>query len=219
MMHRDLNGIKDANDPRSPREASRARTITRVIILTSFCSSFLGSAVNIVIPAISADLSVSAADVGWVITVYALATCGLSVPFGKLADATGRNRIFLIGLSLLAASCLACFFVESFPWMIFLRVLQGTGASMIFATNTAIIVGCHPPQQRGKAIGRMLSGNLCGAGLRAGAFRDPESMVRLAQHFSGGGRGGHAFPDPRLHPPAFPRDRDLPSFLRSRRSF
>ncbi len=141
---------------------NKARTITRVVILTSFCSSFLGSAVNIVIPGISADLSVSAGAVGWVITVYALATCGLSVPFGKLADATGRNRIFLLGLSLLAASCLACFFVSSFALLIALRILQGIGASMIFATNTAIIVGCHPKEQRGRAIGRMLSGTYVG---------------------------------------------------------
>ncbi len=137
-------------------------TITRVIILTSFCSSFLGSAVNIVVPSISAALSVSAGDIGWLITVYSLATCGLSVPFGKLADQTGRNRIFLIGLILLCASCLACFFAGSFASILVLRTLQGIGASMIFATNTAIITACHPPQERGRAIGRMLSGTYVG---------------------------------------------------------
>ncbi len=148
--------MKTADRQRNPR------TITGVIILTSFCSSFLGSSVNIVVPWISADLSVSAGAVGWVITVFSLATCGLSVPFGKLADATGKNRIFLLGLSLLCASCLATFWVRNFVLMLVLRFLQGVGAAMIFATNTAIIVGCHPPDQRGKAIGRMLSGTYLG---------------------------------------------------------
>lgn len=142
--------------------ARSARTITWIIILTSFCSSFLGSAVNIAVPAISADLSVSAGSIGWLITVYSLATCGLSVPFGKLADSTGRNRVFLCGLSLLALSCLACFPVSSFALLLVLRTLQGVGASMIFATNTAIIAACYPPQQRGLAIGRMLSGTYVG---------------------------------------------------------
>lgn len=141
---------------------SNARTITSVIILTSFCSSFLGSAVNIVVPAISADLSVSAGNVGWVITVYALATCGFSVPFGKLADATGKNRIFLMGLGLLSAACLGNFLARSFPVMLVMRALQGTGAAMIFATNTAIIVSVYPPERRGGAIGRMLTGTYTG---------------------------------------------------------
>ncbi|MBQ9015526.1 MAG: MFS transporter [Firmicutes bacterium] len=140
----------------------RRRTITRVIIATSFCSSFLGSAVNIVVPSMSADLNVSAGTIGWIITVYSLTTCGLSVPFGKLADSTGKNRVFLLGLSLLCLSSLACFLVNSFSLMLVMRILQGTGASMIFATNTAIIVACYPPQQRGAAIGRMLSGTYVG---------------------------------------------------------
>ena len=150
-----------SRDPVTTSEKNR-RTITLVIILTSFCSSFLGSAVNIVVPAMSADLAVSAAGIGWVITVYSLATCGLSVPFGKLADSTGKNRVFLTGLSLLFLSCLCCFWVKSFPLLLVFRCLQGVGASMIFATNTAIIASAYPPQQRGQAIGRMLSGTYTG---------------------------------------------------------
>ncbi|MBQ6370498.1 MAG: MFS transporter, partial [Firmicutes bacterium] len=83
---------------RTESDIKRSRTITRIVILTSFCSAFLGSAINIVVPSISADLEISAGSIGWIITVYALTTCGLSVPFGKLADKTGRNRIFLLGL-------------------------------------------------------------------------------------------------------------------------
>lgn len=152
----------ESNPNPNPKSNPNPRTITRVIVLTSFCSSFLGSAVNIVVPSISADLSVSAGNVGWVITVYALATCGFSVPFGKLADATGRNRIFLLGLGLLSAACLGNFLARSFAVMLVMRALQGTGAAMIFATNTAIIVGAHPPDQRGGAIGRMLTGTYVG---------------------------------------------------------
>ena len=152
----------DMGETSTATTEKRSRTITRVIILTSFCSSFLGSAVNIVVPAMSADLAVSAGAIGWVITVYSLATCGLSVPFGKLADSTGKNRVFLLGLGLLCVSCLCCFRVNSYPLMLLFRSLQGVGASMIFATNTAIIVDAHPPEQRGRAIGRMLSGTYVG---------------------------------------------------------
>ena len=147
---------------RTESDIKRSRTITRIVILTSFCSAFLGSAINIVVPSISADLEISAGSIGWIITVYALTTCGLSVPFGKLADKTGRNRIFLLGLATMSLSCLACFFADSFTVILVLRILQAVGASMVFATNTAIIVGCHPPEQRGKAIGRMLSGTYVG---------------------------------------------------------
>ena len=151
-----------SNQINSDNQKNMQRVITRIIILTSFCSSFLGSSINIVVPSIGADLSVSAASIGWLITVYAIVTCCLSVPFGKLADATGKNRVFLIGLGLISASCLAAFWARSFFLLIILRGLQGVGASMIFATNTAIIVACHPPEQRGLAIGKMLSGTYVG---------------------------------------------------------
>lgn len=153
----------DANNRiNNSSDGGSAKAITAVIIISSFSSAFLGSAVNIVIPAISADLHVSAAATGWLVTAYALTTCCLSVPFGKLADVTGKNRVYLLGMALLSLSCLASMAAASFPLLVLLRVLQGTGASMIFATNTAIIVSCHRPDQRGKAIGRMLSGTYVG---------------------------------------------------------
>ena len=76
----------------------RSRTITRIIILTSFCSSFLGSAVNIVVPAMSADLAVSAGAIGWVITVYSLVAA-----FTVGANVTLPMAIFLSFIATLSA--------------------------------------------------------------------------------------------------------------------
>lgn len=143
-------------------EGPRRRIITLVIIMSSFTSSFMGSAMNIAVPGISAGFSVSAAMTGWIITVYALVTCALSVPFGKLADRAGKNKVFLAGQGLMVLGCLLAIPAPNFYFLVAARGVQAVGASMIFATNTAIIASAYPPHERGKAIGRMLTGTYVG---------------------------------------------------------
>ena len=50
------------------------RNTVFVAVITSFITTFMGSALNLAVPNIESEFGVSAADVGWVITVYML-TC------------------------------------------------------------------------------------------------------------------------------------------------
>ena len=67
-------------------------------ILGSFYPGFAGSALNLAIPQMGADFGMGAAAVGWIITVYMLGVAATVVPFGKIADTTGRRRILLLGM-------------------------------------------------------------------------------------------------------------------------
>ena len=60
--------------------------ILSVSVITSFITTFMGSALNLSIPAIEEEYSVSAAMVGWIITIYMLTCAALAVPFGKIGD-------------------------------------------------------------------------------------------------------------------------------------
>lgn len=133
-----------------------------VVIVSSFMTAFMGSALNIAVPSMSSDLHISAGDTGWIISVYALVTSAMSVPFGKIADSTGFKRVFVVGLVMMTAGSLCAGSSETFINIMVMRVIQSIGAAMIFATNTAIISGNYPPQERGKAMGLMLSGTYVG---------------------------------------------------------
>lgn len=73
-------------------------TTRRVAVLVAPCSSFLtpfmGSSLNIALPSIGREFSISALVLGWISTAYLLASAMFLVPFGKLADLRGRKRIF-----------------------------------------------------------------------------------------------------------------------------
>ncbi|MBQ1489810.1 MAG: MFS transporter [Eubacterium sp.] len=125
----------------------------RMAVVTSFVTTFMGSALNLSIPAIETEFAVSGAMVGWIVTAYTLTVAAFSVPMGKLADATGRRRILLIGIAVFGLLNVAISMVANIKVMVFLRVLQGIFGSMIFATNNAILISVFPGNQRGKVLG------------------------------------------------------------------
>jgi EmrB/QacA subfamily drug resistance transporter len=124
-----------------------------IAILTSFLAPFTSSSVNVAIPSISTELSLGAVSLNWVATAYLLAAAALLVPFGRLADIYGRKRIFQIGIVINSIASILCGFSSSGSWLIFFRVLEGVGASMIFGTAIAILTSVFPLQERGRVLG------------------------------------------------------------------
>ncbi len=137
-------------------------SILFVSAVTSFITTFMGSAVNLSVPEIEKDLGVSAAAVGWIITVYMLTCAALAVPFGKIADTLSKKNILVGGIFLFALSSVAASFVSSFVKLIIARICQGAGASMIFSTNMAIITETFSADERGRVFGYTTGANFLG---------------------------------------------------------
>ena len=66
--------------------------------------------VNVAIPDIQRELGLSTAGIEWVVSGYILTFAGLLLAGGRLADAFGRRRLFLIGLGVFTASSLVAGF-------------------------------------------------------------------------------------------------------------
>jgi len=115
-----------------------------VAISSSFITPFMASSVNIALPAIQKDFGTDAVLLSWVSTAYLLATAVSLVPFGRLADIHGRKRIFLYGMIIFTISSTLAALSVSTPMLIILRVFQGVGSSMIFATRMAILTSVFP---------------------------------------------------------------------------
>jgi MFS family permease len=91
-----------------------------------------------------------------------LASTSLSVPFGRIADLTGRKRILVTGILLFSLFSGACSLAWSVESMTALRIAQGAGGALIFSTNIAILVDAFPPEMRGKVLGYSVAATYTG---------------------------------------------------------
>ena len=131
----------------------KRKNILRVAMITAFITTFMGSALNLSIPALEADYHVSGTFVGWIITMYNLTVASISVPIGKLADIISRKKVFVMGIGGFLVSSLLCAFSINIWMMLVSRTLQGVFSAMIFATNNAILISCFPETRRGEVLG------------------------------------------------------------------
>jgi EmrB/QacA subfamily drug resistance transporter len=127
--------------------------IALIAALSSFLTPFTSSSVNIALPSIARELSLSAISLGWIATAYLLAAAMFLVPFGRIADIYGRRKIYLAGIIIDVVASIMCALLSSEAGLIFFRGMQGLGGAMIFGTGVAILTSIYPQQERGKALG------------------------------------------------------------------
>lgn len=136
-----------------------------VAALGAFVTPFMGSSFNIALPSIGKEFSAGAMVLGWLATVYLLASAVFLVPFGKLADIHGRKMVFLAGLTVYSISSFLCGLTTSLEAFIAFRILQGAGAAAIFGTGVAILTSVFLPGERGRALGINVSSTYLGLSL------------------------------------------------------
>ena len=129
------------------------KSVLLVSTFAAFLTPFLGSAVNLALPAIEKDLNANAITLSWVISSFILSSAIFLLPFGKLADIVGRKKIFAGGILLFTISTFLILFSRSITSLIILRIFQGIASAMIFGTSLAIISSVFPPGERGRAMG------------------------------------------------------------------
>ncbi|MDO4176823.1 MAG: MFS transporter [Bacillota bacterium] len=124
-----------------------------VVLLTSFTTSLIGSALNLSIPSIGAEFEVTADTVGWMVTGFLLCIAAFSVPFGRWADITCRKTVLITGTIIFICSCVGAVLAVSFAMLLIFRIIQAVGSAMVLASNMPILISAYPSQMRGKALG------------------------------------------------------------------
>jgi EmrB/QacA subfamily drug resistance transporter len=109
--------------------------------------------VNVALPSIQRDLGADISSLEWIVTGYALTFAALMLIGGKLADAYGRRRIFVLGIVLFTLASLWCGLADSESMLITARIAQGVGAALMNPATLSIIAATFPPRERGMAIG------------------------------------------------------------------
>ncbi|WP_320781884.1 MFS transporter [Streptomyces sp. CRN 30] len=109
--------------------------------------------VAVALPSMQRELSASAASVQWVVSGYALAFALTLVTAGRLGDAFGRRRVFLIALAAFVVCSAAAGAAPSVLWLIVARLAQGVAAGSLAPQNSALIQQMFHGAERGRAFG------------------------------------------------------------------
>ncbi len=129
---------------------------TAVLVATILASSMAfidGSALNVAIPALQADLNLNGSEVLWVVNAYLLFLSALILLGGSLGDRYGRKRVFMIGIIVFSCASIASGLAQSADFLIIARSIQGIGGALMVPGSLSIITAYFPAERRGRAIG------------------------------------------------------------------
>ncbi|WP_024511522.1 MFS transporter [Bradyrhizobium sp. ARR65] len=153
-MYVDRNAAKAPATPVTDGLPWERRRWAVAAIFTALAMASLDTAIaNVALPAISAELHVSPAEVVWVVNVYQIALVATLLPLGALGEIVGHERIYLGGLVLFTLASLGCALAWSLPSLLVARTLQGLGASGIMSVNTALVRFVYPGRMHGRGFG------------------------------------------------------------------
>ncbi len=124
-----------------------------IVLVAVLMAVIDGSVVNIALPTMTRYFAVDLADTQWTVTAYLITMTSLLIVFGKVSEYVRRARLFFVGIIVFTASSLACGLSGSLSQLIFFRVLQGTGAAMLFSISSALIFETSPVSERGRSMG------------------------------------------------------------------
>lgn len=111
------------------------------------------SVLNLAVPALSAELKPSAAELLWIVDIYGFLVAGSLITMGTLGDRIGRRRLLMIGAAAFGIASVFAAFASSAGTLIAARALLGiAGATLAPSTLSLIRNMFHDAGQRTVAI-------------------------------------------------------------------
>jgi MFS transporter, DHA2 family, multidrug resistance protein len=146
-------------------ESSKARWIgLSVIALACVLYSMDLTVLNLAIPAISADLQPSSAQLLWIVDIYGFMVAGALITMGTLGDRIGRRRLLMIGAAAFGGASVLAAFSTSAEMLIMTRALHGLAGATIAPSTLSLIRNMFDdPTERMRAIGIWISSFSIGA--------------------------------------------------------
>lgn len=126
-----------------------------VLIAPLFMALVAVSVINVALPSIQSSLESDSTHLQWVISGYALSFGVLLIPAGRLGDATGRRRLFMIGLSIFTVGSVISALAPSILVLNVARVLQGIGSGLLNPQTIGIMQRTFTGQARAMAFALM----------------------------------------------------------------
>lgn len=123
------------------------------VCLGQFMAAIDARIISVSIPTIAVDLKADLLSIQWVMLANQLTMASLLLSFGRLGDMMGRRSIYTLGFVIFTLGSALCGLCSNIGQLIFFRIFQAIGASMITANGLAILASTFPAGERGKALG------------------------------------------------------------------
>ena len=136
-----------------------------VLIAPMFMTLVAQSVINVTLVSIGNSVGATSSDLQWVISGYILTFAMLLVPAGRLGDATGRRRMFIIGTAVFTVGSLFSGIAPNVSTLELGRVLQGAGAGLLGPQVTGLITRHFTGAARAKAFAAVATSVSTGAAL------------------------------------------------------
>ncbi len=137
---------------------SKADTLKWLVLLTVIVGTFLGrldqTIVNLALPKIMGDFSITISEAGWIATAYILANAVFVPVWGKLGDTIGRKKVYMAGFTIFIIGSVLAGLSWDLSSMIVFRIIQAIASSADYPTAMAIIVMTfRNGKERAEALG------------------------------------------------------------------
>ena len=157
--------------PSSPPPARDAtapehQRLLPTLLIPAFVTLLAVSSVNVILPAVSQDLSAGTAGLQLVVSGYSLVFGVVLVPAGRAGDVMGRGRIFVIGMILFGVGSLASGLAPDVVTLNLARVVMGVGSGLLNPQVSGMIQQFYSGESRGRAFG--LFGAVIGVSVAVG---------------------------------------------------
>lgn len=139
-------------------------SLIALICTGAFIANLDVTIVNITLPILSREFSVSPGTVSWTVLAYLLFEAGFMLPMGRLADMKGIKNIYLTGFFFFFIGSLACGISTHISELIAFRAFQGIGGAMLFTVMLSFIPIYLPPGRRVLATGLATTAAAAGVG-------------------------------------------------------
>jgi DHA2 family multidrug resistance protein-like MFS transporter len=150
----------------SPRAGRREWIGLAVIALACVLYVMDLTVLHLAVPAISADLRPSSAQLLWIIDIYGFLVAGSLITMGTLGDRIGRRRLLMIGAAAFGVASVLAAFSTSAEMLIATRALLGiAGATLAPSTLSLIRNMFLDPRQRTTAIAVWITSFSVGAAI------------------------------------------------------
>jgi EmrB/QacA subfamily drug resistance transporter len=128
------------------------------ILLTVIIGTFLGrldqTIVNLALPKIISNFSISVSSAAWIATAYILANAIFVPIWGKLGDTIGRKKVYILGFTIFIFGSVLAGLSWNLSSMIVFRVIQAVAGSADYPTAMAILaVTFRGEKERAQALG------------------------------------------------------------------
>lgn len=136
------------------------------LLIPAFVTLLAVSSVNVILPAVSQDLSAGTAGLQLVVSGYSLVFGVVLIPAGRAGDVMGRGRIFVIGMILFGVGSLASGLAPDVVTLNLARVVMGVGSGLLNPQVAGMIQQYYSGESRGRAFG--LFGAVIGVSVAVG---------------------------------------------------